>query len=66
MNTIDFFVINAFTVILLMPQTDQAKEWVNENLQVQDWQNKKQIAIEPRYFDDIYEGILNEGMTIEA
>ena len=63
---IDFSVTNCQSLIMLYPESKKADQWVNENLQIEDWQSKKQIAIELRYFDDIYEGIINEGMTLAA
>ena len=60
----DFLFVNDFSIILLIPQSEGAREWVNENLALESWQNSEQVAIEPRYFGNIYEGIVNEGFLI--
>lgn len=62
----DFTATNHGSIILLTPVTDEANTWVNEHLQVEGWQTLgTSIAIEPRYFDDIVEGIRNDGLTID-
>jgi hypothetical protein len=66
MKTIDFYVRNEQSIILLLPATDQAHEWVKTHLSIEDWQNKNRIAIEPRYFDDIYEQLLYDGFKLKA
>jgi hypothetical protein len=62
---IDFYFRNEGSLILLLPKTDNAIEFVENNIQLDDWQNKYNIAIEPRYFDDIIEGILNDDLIIK-
>jgi len=49
----------------LIPHTEEARTWVENNLALEDWQNTQRVAIEPRYYSDIQEGIIGEGMTIE-
>lgn len=65
MNLTDFYYINEGSIIILMPKTDEAKKWTVENIALDPWQNSFQIAIEPRYFDNIVDGILNDNLTIE-
>jgi hypothetical protein len=65
MKTIDFYAKNEGSIILLYPESDNAKQFCEFNIQLDNWQNKNMIAIEPRYFDDIYMAIQNEGMTIK-
>jgi hypothetical protein len=62
---IDFYFRNEGSLILLLPQTDNAIEFVENNISLDDWQSKNSIAIEPRYFDDIIEGILNADLIIK-
>ncbi len=62
----DFIFHNEGTLIMLLPQTDQAQQWINENLQLDTWQNSQRPAIEPRMFDDICEGIRRDGLTIRG
>lgn len=62
----DFTASNHGSIILLTPKTEAAHAWVNENLQVEGWQTLgSSIAIEPRYFGDIVEGIRHDGLTIQ-
>jgi len=60
----DFYFRNEGTIIMLYPQSKQAKSWVENNIALDSWQNSTGIAIEPRYFLDIVEGIKEEGLTI--
>jgi hypothetical protein len=66
MKTIDFYVKNCHSVIMLYPETEQAKDWINDNVSLDDWQSKDQIAIEPRMFLDIYDALIAESMILEA
>ena len=61
----DFLYRDEGSIILLLPQSETARSWAGENLQTEPWQDKRAIAIEPRYFTDILEGIHTEGMIIE-
>lgn len=61
----DFLYRDEGSIILLLPQNETAQDWTGENLQTEPWQDKRAIAIEPRYFTDILEGIQAEGMVIE-
>ena len=49
-----------------MPNTEDSQDWVNENLWVEPWQKQgNNIAVEPRSFLIIEEGIENDGLMIE-
>jgi len=63
---VDFYVRNEFSIILLMPESQEARRWVEENLSLEDWQKSNYIAIEPRMFQDIYEALINEGFILKA
>lgn len=56
----DFRATNHGSIITLQALTPEANEWVDENLPA-DFNG----AIEPRYFEPIYEGILDGGLTFE-
>jgi hypothetical protein len=66
---VDFQVLNANSIFILTPLTDAADSWVEERVslteETQYW-GKKGIVIEHRYISDIIEGILNDGLTMEA
>ena len=56
---IDFNAMNHGSIITLFALTPAAQDWVDENLPA-DFNG----AIEPRYFEDIAQGILDEGLII--
>ena len=64
----DFNVLNAGSVIILTPLTEQADAWVEEKVGINDetqfW-GPKGIVIEPRYIKDIIEGILEDDLNLE-
>lgn len=55
------FLIIFFTV----PLTEEAIQWINDNVPLEPWQDKFQIAIEPRMFPDIRAGITEAMLSIE-
>jgi len=61
----DFYFRNAISFILLMPVSTRAEQWVKENITLESWQDKNEIAIELRMFDDLYKGLINLGMIVE-
>jgi hypothetical protein len=68
MNTqlTDFYYRNEGSIILLIPNTEDSQEWINENLYLESWQKQgNNIAVEPRSFEIIEEGIENDGLLIE-
>lgn len=58
----DFYYRDRGTIYLLLPQSETARSWAEENLQP-DHGEEDQIPIDRRMFTDILEGILSEGMT---
>jgi len=61
----DFLYRDEGSIILLLPQSETARSWAGENLHTEPWQEDEYIAIEPRYFTPILEGIEAGGMLIE-
>jgi hypothetical protein len=61
----DFYYKNEGSVIALLPQTAEAYKWSEKNINKGSCQNPDCILIELRYFQDIGEGIKNDGLTIE-
>lgn len=62
----DFYYRNEGGIILLMPNTEDSQEWINENLQVQPWQRLgNNIAVDRRSFITIEEVIESDGLLIE-
>jgi len=61
----DFKVTYHGSVSRLVPLTDLAKEWVEEHLQLEDWQwMGPAIVIDTRYIGDIIDGIIDDGLAI--
>lgn len=60
----DFTVADHGSIIILSPDSDVAKQWISDNIpdDAQIWCNG--IAIERRYFEDIYIGIKAENLTV--
>lgn len=62
----DFYYWNEGRIILLMPNTEDSQDWINENLCVDLCQKQgNNIAIDHRSFLIIEEGIENDGLIIE-
>ena len=53
-----------FPQATLTPMNEDARDWIAEHLpeEVTRWGHS--IVIEPRYFDDIVEGIIGDDLTI--
>ncbi len=66
MEKIDFYFRNAISFISLMPVSPRAELWVNNNIILESWQDKNEISIEPRKFEDIYNGLINLGMVVKS
>lgn len=65
MTNADFVVENHGSILLLGPQNDTAKQWVNDNIGTDETQMfAGKIVVEPRYIDDIIVGIESCGMTV--
>jgi len=62
----DFEMKNCFSLIMLYPVTNKAYNWIKENICLENWQHDSNIAIEPRFFEGIFEGITQAGLTIKA
>lgn len=64
----DFTVLNAGSIFILNPITEQADSWVKEKVGINDetqfW-GQKGIVIEHRYIKDIIEGILEDDLSLE-
>lgn len=68
MNTqlTDFYYRNEGSIILLIPNTEDSQEWINENLCIDLCQKQgSNIIIDHRSFSIIEEGIEKDGLIIE-
>ena len=58
----DFTLADHGSIIILAPVSDDARYWIDDNLDPETpWFGK---AIERRYFEGIYTGIINDGLTV--
>ena len=51
---------------LIEPKTEQAKEWINDNVYSEPWQWLGQnLAVDHHFIDDLVQGMLESGLTDE-
>lgn len=62
--TPDFIVQDHGSIIILVPQTTVAKDWADEHFPEDATNWADGTVIERRYFEDIYDGITADGLTI--
>lgn len=64
---IDFSVLNEGTIAVVTPKTQEAKNWLIENVAINEetqWWGPG-IVVEHRFLDDLLQGITNDGLTIK-
>lgn len=61
----DFTVSNHGSICILTPHTEDAQEWVENHLPEDALTFAGGIVIEPRYIDDILDGISEDGLSYE-
>lgn len=66
MKAPDFKVKNCFSLILLYPISQKAEQWTNKNIYDDNSSFGGGIAIEPRYFENIYRGIKKAHLKIKS
>ena len=62
---VDFQVVDHGTIYLLYANTRRAKQWVKENLPQDHMQYADASVVEPRYIDDIIDGIREDDLDID-
>lgn len=65
MNT-DFLLIDHGSIVVLTPQTYLAKVWVDEHIPYDAQWIGRGVAIEPRYVDDIINGVVADHLEIKG
>lgn len=65
MPCIDFLYHNDGSIVTLLPQTTEAEEWIDNNLPEETPRWGKGVAIEFNYADDIFYGIVTDGLTLQ-
>ena len=64
MPSADFSVSYHGTITLLEPLTQACREWLCDNVSVEDWQwFGPRLAVEPRYLDYLVGALNEEGFT---
>jgi hypothetical protein len=64
MTESDFYFRNEGSILMILPVSQDAKTWTTDHVHLEDWQNPNHFAVEPRYFDDLAEGITSDGLTL--
>lgn len=61
----DVLVRNEGTVVLLTPRSDEAREWVDENLGLESWQwVGDSFAVEWRFAPNVVDGMIGDGLEV--
>ena len=60
----DFTLENHGSIMLLRPLTGAAQDWVDDHIPDEAMAWGDAIAIEPRYIEDIADGIIDDGLSI--
>ena len=62
----DVTIINHGSILCLKPNTEAARDWFAEHLrhtETQRWGDS--VVCEPRYVENIVDGMTNDGLTVE-
>ena len=62
--TTDFLIVDHGSVVTVRPLTEAAKDWMAENVALPDWGGWN-VPVEPRYFPDLLNGIVEAGFSIK-
>lgn len=60
----DFITADHGSIVILIPASEDARYWVDDNLDPDAMWFGKGVAIEPRYVADIIDGITADGLTV--
>ncbi len=62
----DFAISDQGTVVLFKPLSASAKAWIDNNVAYESWQMfGSALAVDHRYAQGLYDGIINDGMTVQ-
>ena len=61
-DKVDFQIVNHGTLYLLYPNTRRARQWVKDNLPQDHVKYADASVVEPRYIDDILDGIRGDDL----
>ncbi len=61
----DFDINDCGSIVQFVPRTNEAVDWVDENLEVESWQYMgAAICLDHRMAQDVLIGIVTDGLTI--
>jgi hypothetical protein len=61
---LDYYVENSGSIVTITPQSDAAKEWIDENVHTESWQwLGRALGVEARYAGDLLYGMQEAGLT---
>lgn len=60
----DVLVTNEGTIVLLRPNTQRAKDWIAEHTPKESMWFGPSLVVEPRYVDDIIDGMTRNGLEV--
>ena len=63
-DKVDFQIVNHGTLYLLYPNTRRARQWVKDNLPQDHVKYADASVVEPRYIDDILDGIRADDLDL--
>jgi hypothetical protein len=62
----DVRITNHHSLILVLPLTDAASEWIRDNVDPDAQWFGQSLVVEPRYLADLCAGMQGDGLTISA
>ncbi|KKK96474.1 hypothetical protein LCGC14_2662380 [marine sediment metagenome] len=64
---VDVSVVGHGSIVMLYPQTPQAVEWIDKHIGPDNSYQPQYptIICEPRYVDDVVEGMLGDGLAVD-
>jgi hypothetical protein len=61
----DFFVRDCYSLVMVLPQAPAAEQWVEDHVSPEGFHpNWPDLVVEPRYLDDLLEGVQSDGLTV--
>ena len=52
------------SLVMIKPLTDAAREWIAQNVSDEQTWFGDRLAVEPRYFDDLFHGMTMDGLEV--
>ena len=63
---VDVLIRNEGSVVMVIPQTEEAKDWVEEHVMLESWQwIGGGFAVGPRYLEGLLEGMREDALEFE-